>query len=210
MRIRVGYELIYECPQPTPMILMLNVHYSRVSDLESPDILMTDPALEVEAYRDGFGNWCNRLVAPGGRLLLATDHADYARWMLGHALRERRLQGHDVLRRLDEAVADVDLVARIDDAGELLQPGGLALDRAARLGVEDRAVEAEQHAVADIDLEIALAAGGGVADAGAVAEPAAGTGAEEIGARGRRAGSAGGSGTACAGGTAGGVGELVL
>lgn len=31
---------------------------------------------------------CARVLAPGGRLLLATDHADYARWMLGHALRE--------------------------------------------------------------------------------------------------------------------------
>ena len=33
MRIRVGYELNYEFPQPTPMIVTLNVHYSRVSDL---------------------------------------------------------------------------------------------------------------------------------------------------------------------------------
>lgn len=73
MRIRVGYELIYECPQPTPMILMLNVHYSRVPDLETPDILHTDPGLEVEAYRDGFGNWCTRLVAPPGRLRLWAD-----------------------------------------------------------------------------------------------------------------------------------------
>ena len=37
MQIRVGYELIYHCPQPTPMILTLNVHYSRVSDLVKPD-----------------------------------------------------------------------------------------------------------------------------------------------------------------------------
>ena len=29
MHIRVGYELIYECPQPTPMVLMLNTHHSR-------------------------------------------------------------------------------------------------------------------------------------------------------------------------------------
>ncbi len=28
MQIRIGYELIYQCPQPTPMILTLNVHYS--------------------------------------------------------------------------------------------------------------------------------------------------------------------------------------
>ena len=73
MRIRIGYELIYECPNPTPMILMLNVHYSRVSDLEAPDCLLTDPAVEVEAYRDGFGNWCNRLVAPAGRLRIWAD-----------------------------------------------------------------------------------------------------------------------------------------
>jgi hypothetical protein len=26
MQIRLGYELVYECPQPTPMLLMLNVH----------------------------------------------------------------------------------------------------------------------------------------------------------------------------------------
>ena len=73
MRIRIGYELVYECPNPTPMILMLNVHYSRVSDLEAPDCLLTDPGVEVDAYRDGFGNWCNRLVAPAGRLRLWAD-----------------------------------------------------------------------------------------------------------------------------------------
>ena len=39
MQIRVGYELIYYCPQPTPMILTLNVHYTRASDLVVPDHL---------------------------------------------------------------------------------------------------------------------------------------------------------------------------
>src|ERR1700732_1272765 len=29
MQIRVGYELIYDCPQPTPMMLMLNIHHTR-------------------------------------------------------------------------------------------------------------------------------------------------------------------------------------
>ena len=28
MKLRVGYELVYECVQPTPMLLMLNTHYS--------------------------------------------------------------------------------------------------------------------------------------------------------------------------------------
>lgn len=31
MRIRFGCELAYDLPQPTPMIVMLNVHYSRAA-----------------------------------------------------------------------------------------------------------------------------------------------------------------------------------
>jgi transglutaminase-like putative cysteine protease len=73
MQIRLGYELIYECPQPTPMILTLNIHYTRISDLIVPDHLVTDPSLPITAYRDGFGNWCTRLVAPQGRIRLFTD-----------------------------------------------------------------------------------------------------------------------------------------
>ena len=33
MRIRIGYEMTYDLPQPTPMIVMLHVHWSRVGDL---------------------------------------------------------------------------------------------------------------------------------------------------------------------------------
>jgi transglutaminase-like putative cysteine protease len=73
IHLRVGYELIYECPQPTPMILTLNIHYTRVSDLIIPDHLVTDPSIPLTAYRDGFGNWCTRIVAPQGRIRLSTD-----------------------------------------------------------------------------------------------------------------------------------------
>ncbi len=73
MQIRVGYELIYECPQPTPMILTLNVHSSRVSDLVAPDYILTDPPTPMTAYRDGFGNWCTRIVAPPGDTRISTD-----------------------------------------------------------------------------------------------------------------------------------------
>lgn len=73
MRIRLGYELIYNFPQPTPMILTLNVHYSRASDLESPDHLLTTPSVPITSYRDSFGNWCMRLLAPQGRLRLTAD-----------------------------------------------------------------------------------------------------------------------------------------
>jgi transglutaminase-like putative cysteine protease len=70
MLIRVGYELVFNCPQETPMILMLNIHYSRASDIVQPDLLTTDPGTRVTAYRDGFGNWCSRIVAPGGKIRL--------------------------------------------------------------------------------------------------------------------------------------------
>ena len=65
--------MTYDLPQPTPMIVLLNVHYSRAGDLERPDWLVTSPAVPVQAYRDGFGNWCNRLTAPQGRITLRTD-----------------------------------------------------------------------------------------------------------------------------------------
>ena len=67
MQIRVGYEFIYDFPQPTPMILTVSIHYSRASDIVTPDHLTTKPSVPVTAYRDGFGNWCSRIVAPPGR-----------------------------------------------------------------------------------------------------------------------------------------------
>jgi transglutaminase-like putative cysteine protease len=70
MQIRLGYELIYECPQPTPMLLMLNVHHTRAPDIVVPDVMKTDPLIPVVPYRDGFGNWCSRIVAPAGRVVL--------------------------------------------------------------------------------------------------------------------------------------------
>lgn len=73
MKIRIGYELIYDCPQPTPMILTLSVHYTRICDMIIPDHLITDPPVPLFAYRDNFGNWCSRIVAPKGRLTLRAD-----------------------------------------------------------------------------------------------------------------------------------------
>jgi transglutaminase-like putative cysteine protease len=73
LQIRVGFEMEYECPAPTPMILALNIHYSRSGDLVYPDHLTTQPSVPVTAYRDLFGNWCSRLVAPQGKFVLRTD-----------------------------------------------------------------------------------------------------------------------------------------
>ncbi|MEY9985169.1 transglutaminase-like putative cysteine protease [Bradyrhizobium yuanmingense] len=73
MKIRVGYEMIYDFPQPTPMIMVLGVHFSRASDVVVPDYLTTTPSVAIVPYRDGFGNWCSRIVAPAGRMRLAAD-----------------------------------------------------------------------------------------------------------------------------------------
>lgn len=73
MQFRTGYELIYSFPQATPMILVVNVHESRVDDLIVPDHLTAEPYIPITSYRDGFGNRCNRLVAPAGRLRLSAD-----------------------------------------------------------------------------------------------------------------------------------------
>jgi transglutaminase-like putative cysteine protease len=73
MQIRVGFEMAFQCPQATPMVLALSIHYSRASDLLRPDHLVTIPSVPVTAYRDLFGNWCSRLVAPAGRFVLSTD-----------------------------------------------------------------------------------------------------------------------------------------
>ena len=54
------------------MILMVNVHYSRASDIVTPDLLTTDPQTPIMAYRDGFGNWCTRILAPAGRIRLTS------------------------------------------------------------------------------------------------------------------------------------------
>ncbi len=71
--LQVGYELLYDCPQPTPMILMLNIHSTRASDIVIPDRLITHPCIPVTSYYDGFGNWCSRIVAPKGQLWLSAN-----------------------------------------------------------------------------------------------------------------------------------------
>ena len=73
MKIRAGYEISYDCSQPTPMILTLSVYPSRTSDLLSWDRMRLDPAIPVNTYHDSFGNFCHVIRAPEGRLTASTD-----------------------------------------------------------------------------------------------------------------------------------------
>ncbi len=73
MKLRIGYELQYDFPQPTPSILVLNVHFTRVSDLLEPDHILISPAAPISGYRDSFGNWCSRVVLGPGRARISTN-----------------------------------------------------------------------------------------------------------------------------------------
>lgn len=70
MRVRVGCRIVYEFPQPTPMLLVIcppQVDNHRLIE-ESQDI-----AVPVHEYTDGFGNIIWRLVAPEGTFEVAYD-----------------------------------------------------------------------------------------------------------------------------------------
>ncbi|WP_346324059.1 transglutaminase family protein [Emcibacter sp. SYSU 3D8] len=73
MQIRVGYDLIYECCQPTPMIVTLNIHPDRAGDIIVPDTMSTDPQVPLTHYMDGYGNKCTRLVAPAGQIRIGAE-----------------------------------------------------------------------------------------------------------------------------------------
>jgi len=73
MKIRIGYELIYESPVPTPMMLAVQVHPSRRDDMVVSDEPVAQPGVSMHHYRDGFDNVCTRLVVPAGTFRLTAD-----------------------------------------------------------------------------------------------------------------------------------------
>ena len=72
MQINAGCEILYDCPQPTPMLLMVSPHPTRARDLIRPTTTLFDPPISVSEYQDGFGNICTRILAPAGRLTIST------------------------------------------------------------------------------------------------------------------------------------------
>jgi transglutaminase-like putative cysteine protease len=73
LRIHAGYEMIFDCPADTPMLLQIAVHPSRAGDLLTPGFVRFDPYVPVTTYIDGFGNCCTRIVAPAGRFTVSTE-----------------------------------------------------------------------------------------------------------------------------------------
>jgi len=73
MLISLGCRLEFHFPQPTPLIAMLTVHDTRFNDMAQQDHLVADPGIPLTGYRDGFGNWCTRMLAPAGDFVLSSN-----------------------------------------------------------------------------------------------------------------------------------------
>ena len=108
MHIRVGYELLYDCPQPMPMVLMLNTHPSPVADIAVPDHLTTDSAVPIHGYHGAFGNWCSGIVAPQGCVRIAStaviNDADQPDPVVASA--QQRILGINKLQAVTAAVVE--------------------------------------------------------------------------------------------------------
>ncbi len=71
MLIKCGFDISFEFPGATPMLLQMHVHPEREGDLLSPEHIHLTPDVPHETYIDQFGNRCSRLVAPKGILTLS-------------------------------------------------------------------------------------------------------------------------------------------
>ena len=74
MKIRIGYDMAFNSATPTPTILMLSVHPSRLDDLTKPHRITFDPPIPSHTYTDHFGNICTRIVMPPGILTVSSDN----------------------------------------------------------------------------------------------------------------------------------------
>jgi transglutaminase-like putative cysteine protease len=73
MLIRVGYDIVFEHPVPTPIVAMLYLHPSCRRAIRRDEYLLIEPNVEVHEYVDTFGNRCGRFTSPAGRIRLWND-----------------------------------------------------------------------------------------------------------------------------------------
>jgi len=134
MKIRLGYDISFNVPNPVPMLLALNVYPTRIPTLLEPEDLMIEPYVPHTQFTDSFGNTITRLVAPAGIVrftnsFLVSDSGEVD-------ARDYDAQQHtidhlppDVMQfLLASRYCEVDLLQ--DDAWNLfghLQGGGMAL-----------------------------------------------------------------------------------
>jgi transglutaminase-like putative cysteine protease len=73
MKIRCGYQISFNCLNPTPINLKLHVHPDRAHDLITPDDMQTSVPAVVRQCIDEFGNVITRVGAPAGPISFSSD-----------------------------------------------------------------------------------------------------------------------------------------
>jgi len=73
MIIKIGFDIQFEIPAPTPMILMLYVHPSRQADLRAPEKIVAEPDVPLTDFTDLYGNRCARVLAPSGEIRFSLE-----------------------------------------------------------------------------------------------------------------------------------------
>jgi len=72
MRIQIGYNLRFQIPATTPVLLLLHVQPNRYHFLQ-PERLTLFPNVPLDTFLDVNGNLCTRLIAQPGLLTLTND-----------------------------------------------------------------------------------------------------------------------------------------
>ena len=73
MLIRFGYELTFNCAEPTFMVCLLDAHRDHARNIRFETPFETTPAISTGTYFDTFGNSVRRFVAPPGDLTVCRD-----------------------------------------------------------------------------------------------------------------------------------------
>jgi transglutaminase-like putative cysteine protease len=73
MLIRVGFEVAFDSPAQTAMLLVLYLHPSRAPTVRKPERLTVEPQVAINEYIDSFGNRCGRVFVPAGRVVFRND-----------------------------------------------------------------------------------------------------------------------------------------
>jgi len=73
MIIKIGFDIQFEVPAPTPMILMLYVHPSRQADLRGEEKITVEPNIPLTDFTDLYGNRCARVLAPAGDIRFSLE-----------------------------------------------------------------------------------------------------------------------------------------
>ncbi len=66
MKIEVGFEIELRFAEPTPVLLMMQLHPSRDATVLTPECLTIEPQVPLHFFTDSFGNRCGRTVVGAG------------------------------------------------------------------------------------------------------------------------------------------------